>query len=79
MMIPTYDGNPSTTINSSYSHTNVTEEIDLISYNKFSSLVRSIPKHNFLVIGGDMNVQFDKKTWTANLSDTTRQTEMGNI
>ena len=29
-------------------------------YNELSSLVRSIPKHNVLVIGGDMNVQIGK-------------------
>ena len=43
------------------SPTNVFEEIDLLTfYNELSSLVRSIPKHNVLVIGGDMNAQIGK-------------------
>ena len=56
MMIATFDGKPSATIISCYSPTNVSEEIDLITfYNELSSLVRSILKHNVLIIGGDMN------------------------
>ena len=35
--------------------------VDLISFdNELSSLVRSIPKHNVLVIGGDINAQIVK-------------------
>ena len=30
-------------------------------YEELASLVRSIPKHNLLVIGGDMNAQIGKK------------------
>ena len=30
-------------------------------YDELSSLVRSIPKHNMLVIGGDMNAQIGEK------------------
>ena len=37
------------------------EETGLIAfYDELSSLVRSIPKHNVLVIGGDMNAQIGK-------------------
>ena len=41
--------------------TNVSEETDLIVfYDELSSLVRSIPKQNVLVIGGDMKAQIGK-------------------
>ena len=44
----------STMIISSYSPINPSDETDLITfYNELSSLVRSIPKHNVLIIGGD--------------------------
>ena len=56
MIAATFNGNPSATIIFHYSHTNVTEENELIDfYDELSSLVRRIPKHNVLVIGGDMN------------------------
>ncbi len=45
MMAATFNGNPSTTIISCYSPTNVIEETELIAfYDELSSLVRSIPK-----------------------------------
>ena len=60
-MVATFNGNPSATIISCYSPTNFGEETDLIAfYNELSSLVRSIPKHNVLLIGGDMNAQIGK-------------------
>ena len=55
------NGNPSAAIVSCYSPTNVSEETDLIAfYDELSSLVRYIPKHDVLVIGGDMNAQIVK-------------------
>ena len=79
MMVAIFNGNPNATIISCYSPANVCEETELITfYDDLSSLVRSIPKHNFLVIGGDMNAQIGK-TETTNSAYTTRQTEMGNI
>ena len=79
MMAATFNGNPRATIISCYSPTNVSEETELVTiYDEFSSLVRSIPKHNMLVIGGDMNAQIGK-TETTNTASTTRQIEMGNI
>ena len=61
MMVATFNGNPSATIISRCSPTNVNEENDLIAfYNELSSLVRSIPKHNVLVISGEMNAQIGK-------------------
>ena len=61
MLAATFNGNPSATIISCYSPTNVSEETELVAfYDELSSLVRSIPKHNLLVIGGDMNAQIGK-------------------
>ena len=61
MMAATFNGNPRATIISCYSPTNVSEETELVTfYNELSSLVRSIPKHNLLVIGGDINAQIGK-------------------
>ena len=61
MIVATFNGNPSATKISGYSPINVSEETDLIAfYNEISSLVLSIPKHNVLVIGGDMNAQIGK-------------------
>ena len=61
MMVATFNSNPSATIISCYSAANVSEETDLIAfYNELSSLVRSIPKYNGLIIGGEMNAQIGK-------------------
>ena len=56
-MAATFNGNPRAANISCYSPTNVSEET---FYEELSSLVRSIPKHNLLVIGGDMNAQIGK-------------------
>ena len=61
MMAATFNDNPKPTIISCYSPSNVSEETELVTfYEELSSLVRSIPKHNLLVIGGDMNAQIGK-------------------
>ena len=61
MMAATFNDNPRATIISCYSPSNVGEETELVTfYDEQSSLVRSIPKHNMLVIGGDMNAQIGK-------------------
>ena len=61
MVVSTFYANLSATIISSKSPANVTEETDLITfYDELSPFVRSIPKHNVLVIGGDMNAQIGK-------------------
>ena len=61
MIVATFNDNPCTTIISCYNPTNVSEETDLIAFNnELFSLVRSIPKHNGLAIGGDMNAQIGK-------------------
>ena len=57
-MAVTFNGNPWATIISCYSPTNVSEETELVAfYDELSSLVHNIPKHNILVIGGDMNAK----------------------
>ena len=56
MIIATFNGNPRTTIISCYSPTNVSDETDVITfYQELSSLIHHVPKHNVLVVGGDMN------------------------
>ena len=61
MLAATFNGNPRATIISCKSLTNVSEETELVAfYDELSSLVRSIPKSNLLVVGGDMNVQRGK-------------------
>ena len=78
-MAATFNGNPRATIISHYNPTNVSEETELVTvYDELSSLVRSIPKRNRLVIGGDINAQIGK-TETTNTAYTTRQIGMDNI
>ena len=61
MMAATFNGNPKATIIPCYIPTNISEETELVTfYEELSSLARSIPKHNRLVIGGDMNAQIGK-------------------
>ena len=61
MMVAMFNSSPSTTIISCYSLTNASDERDLNTfYNKLSSFVHSIPKHNILIISGDMNAQIGK-------------------
>ena len=58
IIVATFNGNPVPSIISCYSPTNSSEEQKVIDfYDDLSSLVRSIPKHNVLIIGGDMNAQ----------------------
>ena len=59
-MVATFNGNPSTTIISCYSPSNVSDETDHIAFdNELSSLVCSISEH-VLIIGEDMNAQIGK-------------------
>ena len=61
MLAATFNGNPRATIISCYSPTNVSEETEQVAFfDELSPLVRSIPKHTLLVIGGDMNAQIRK-------------------
>ena len=57
----TLNSSPSWTIISCHSPTNARDETDLITFNNEpSSLVRSISKHNVLIIGWDMNARIGK-------------------
>ena len=61
IMIGTFNGNPLTTVICGYSPTNVSDEIDVDHfYTDLSTVVRQVPKHNVLVLGGDMNAQLGK-------------------
>ncbi|XP_071942763.1 craniofacial development protein 2-like [Antedon mediterranea] len=62
IIIASFNGNPATTVISCYSPTNTSLEDDVEDFYKaLSSLVRNIPKHNVLVMGGVMNVQLGKE------------------
>ena len=61
IMVAMFNGNASTMTISCYSPTNVSDETDLNTFNnELSSLVHGIPKHNVLIIGGDVNAQIVK-------------------
>ena len=61
MMVTTFSDKLIAIIISCYRPTNVSEETELIAfYDQLSTIVHSIPKHNVLVIGGDMNVHIGK-------------------
>ena len=61
MVVATFNGNATAIIISCYRPTNLSEETELVAfYDELSSLVRSIPKQNVLVIGGDMNDKIGK-------------------
>ena len=58
LIIATFNGNPCTTVISCYSPANVSDESETIAfYDELSSLTRQVPKHNVLIIGGDMNAR----------------------
>lgn len=58
IIVATFNGNPVPSIISCYSPTNTTVEQEVIDYyDELSSLVRNTPKHNILIIGGDLNAQ----------------------
>ena len=58
ILVVTFQGNPEPTLISYYSPTNIADEQEVIDfYNDLSSLIRSVPKHNVLVIGGDLNAE----------------------
>ena len=61
MMVAMVNGDPSATIISCNSPTNISEETDLIAFNsELSSIVLCIPTHKGLVVVGDMNDQIVK-------------------
>ena len=64
IVIASFNGNPHTTVISCYSPTNVCDEQEVDDfYNDLSSLVRTVPKHNVLILGGDLNAQLGKNEY----------------
>ena len=61
IIIAIFNGNPEITVVSCYSPTNTAENEEVEEfYCDLAELIKSIPKHNFTLIGGDMNVQIGK-------------------
>ena len=61
IMIVNFQGNPHTSVISCYSPTNISDEKETeIFYTKLTCLTRQIPKHNVLIIGGDLNAHLGK-------------------
>ena len=79
IVVATFNGNPQTTIISCYSPTNVSEEQDVLHfYNEFASLVRAVPRHNVLIIAGDMKPNSEEINITS-MPSMSKLIEMGNI
>ena len=75
-MLATFNDNPCTSIIFCYSPTNASDKTHITTfYNDIYSLVWYIPKHNVLIIGGNMNVQIGKD----GNDNTIHQTEMEDI
>ena len=56
ILVATFHGNPEPTLISCYCPTNIADEQEVMDfYDDLSSLIRSVPKHSFLIIGGDLN------------------------
>ena len=61
IMIVNFQGNPQTSVISCYSPINISEKQETeIFYTKLTCLTRQIPKHNVLIIGGDLNAHLGK-------------------
>ena len=62
IVIATFNGNPQTTIISCYSPTNASEQsIAEEFYSELAKLIKEIPKHHVIIVGGDMNAQIGKE------------------
>ena len=62
IMVATFNGNPQTTVICCYSPTNVSDEAEVEEfYADLSSVTRQVPKHNILIIGGDLNAHLGRK------------------
>ena len=56
-MIATFNGNPKRTVILTYSPANVTSEVATKEYySELTTLIHQVPKHNVLLLCGDMNV-----------------------
>ena len=58
ILVETFHGNPEATLISCYSPTNIADEHEVIDfYDDLSSLIRSVTKHNVLIVGEELNAQ----------------------
>ena len=57
IVVATFNENPKTTFVSCYSPTDCSDEIEAVQvYSILQDVVRQLPKHNVIIIAGDMNV-----------------------
>ena len=62
-MIANFKGNPHTSVISFYSPTNVSDDQEIeLFYTRLTSLTRQIPKHNVLILGGDLNAHLGQES-----------------
>ena len=70
ILVATFNGNPAATVISCYSPTNVSNVVEREEfYAELAELTKTIPKHNVLLVGGDMNGRIGKsdvKGWVYN-------------
>ena len=60
IVIASFSGNPQITVICCYSPTNVSDENEVVQfYDELASLTRDVPKHNILVVTGDMNAKVE--------------------
>ena len=65
-MVATFNGNPKTTV-ICYSPANCSDELEIQNfYHQLTDSIKNIPKHNVLIIGGDMNAQIDNNKCVGN-------------
>ena len=63
ILVTTFHGNPEATLISCYSPTNIADEQEVIGfYDDLSSLIRSVTKHNVLIVGEELNAQTGQST-----------------
>ena len=79
IVIASFNGNPALTVIACYSPTNVSDEQHIIDfYDDLPPCVKSVPKHNILIIGSDLNAHLMEET-KYNIPTTILQIEMASI
>ena len=65
--VATFNGNPKTTMILCYSLTNCSDELEIQNfYHQLTDSIKNIPKHNVLIIGGDINAKIDNNKCVGN-------------